>query len=42
MSESRTVSYDAPLGQQIVELHIWAVREGLRGTAPATLFEGLC
>jgi hypothetical protein len=30
MSESRTVSYDAPLGQQIVELHIWAVREGLR------------
>jgi hypothetical protein len=28
--------------QQIVELHIWAAREGLRGTAPATLFEGLC
>jgi adenylate cyclase len=23
-------------------LHVWAVREGLCGTAPATLFEGLC
>ena len=42
MAEPRPISYDAPLGRQIVELHIWAVREGLRGTSAAALFEGLC
>ena len=35
-------SFDAPLGRKIIELHIWAVREGLRGTDAAALFEGLC
>jgi hypothetical protein len=25
------VSFDAPLGRQIVELHVWAVGQGLRG-----------
>jgi adenylate cyclase len=36
------ISYDDALGRQIVELHIWAVCQGLRGTAAAELFEGLC
>jgi hypothetical protein len=37
-----SVCYDGPLLRRISELHVWAVREGLCGTAPATLFEGLC
>ena len=36
------VSFDAPLGRQIVELHVWAVGQGLRGVAAAELFDGLC
>jgi adenylate cyclase len=36
------LSFDAPLGRQIVELHIWVVREGLRGDGADTLFDGLC
>jgi hypothetical protein len=35
-------SFDDPLGRKIIELHVWAVREGLCGTAAAALFEGLC
>jgi adenylate cyclase len=42
MSEAGTISYDAPLGRQIVELHIWAVRQGLLGTPAAELFDGFC
>jgi adenylate cyclase len=42
MQEPRPISYDAPLGRQIVELHIWAVRQGLLGTAAAELFDGFC
>ncbi len=38
----RPISYDEALGRQIVELHVWAVGQGLRGTAAAELFEGLC
>jgi adenylate cyclase len=38
----RPISYDDTLGRQIIELHIWAVGQGLRGTAAAGLFEGLC
>ena len=34
--------FDAPAGRRIVDIHVWAVREGLRGTEPATLFMGLC
>jgi hypothetical protein len=33
-------SFDDPLGRKIIELHVWAVREGLRGAASAALFEG--
>jgi adenylate cyclase len=35
-------SFDGPLGQKIIELHVWAVGEGLRGTDAAELFDGLC
>jgi adenylate cyclase len=36
------LSFDGPLGQKIIELHIWAVSEGLRGTEAAQLFDGFC
>src|SRR5215813_8329903 len=35
-------SFDDPLGRKIIELHVWAVGEGLRGTEAAPLFDGLC
>ena len=38
----RPLSFDGPLGRQIVELHIWVVGEGLRGAAAAELFDGFC
>src|ERR1700720_4059007 len=31
-------SFDEPLGRNIIELHVWAVGEGLRGTEVAPLF----
>ena len=39
---SPPLSFDGPLGRQIVELHTWVVREGISGAAAATLFDGLC
>src|SRR5271169_5342952 len=39
---SLPLSFDDPLGQKIIELHVWAVGEGLRGTDAASLFDGLC
>ena len=36
------LSFDDPLGRKIIELHVWAVGEGLRGTGAAALFDGLC
>jgi adenylate cyclase len=38
----RRMSYDDALGRRIIELHIWAVGQGLRGTAAAELFAGFC
>jgi adenylate cyclase len=35
-------SFDDPLGRKIIELHVWSVGEGLRGTQAAPLFDGLC
>jgi hypothetical protein len=35
-------NFDALAGRRIVDIHVWAVREGLRGTEPAMLFMGLC
>jgi len=42
MSEPRPISFDAPLGQRIIELHVWAVRQGLLGAAASELFDGFC
>jgi adenylate cyclase len=39
---SLPASFDGPLGRKIIELHVWAVSEGLRGTEAAALFDGLC
>jgi adenylate cyclase len=36
------LSFDGPLGRKIIQLHVWAVGEGLRGTEAARLFDGLC
>jgi len=35
-------SFDAPLGRRIIDLHIWAVRAGLRGAGAYDLFDGYC
>src|SRR5262245_13404955 len=37
-----SLSFEGALGRQIVELHTWVVREGIRGAGAATLFNGLC
>jgi adenylate cyclase len=39
---SPPLSFDGPLGRQIVELYTWVVREGISGAAAATLFDALC
>jgi adenylate cyclase len=39
---SLPLSFDGPLGRKIIELHVWAVGEGLRGIEAAPLFDGLC
>jgi adenylate cyclase len=38
----REIDFDSTLGRQIVELHVWAVSEGLRGAAADDLFDGFC
>jgi adenylate cyclase len=38
----RPISFDGPLGRRIIELHVWAVRQGLLGTAATELFDGFC
>ena len=35
-------SFDDALGRRIVDLHIWAVTQGLRGAAAEDLFDGYC
>jgi adenylate cyclase len=35
-------SYDGALGRKIIDLHIWAVQQGLRGASTDVLFDGLC
>src|SRR6516225_10397776 len=39
---SLPLSFDGPLGQKIIELHGWAVGEGLRGSEAEPLFDGFC
>jgi hypothetical protein len=38
--ERRT--FDDALGRRIVDLHVWAVHEGLRGATAYELFDGFC
>ena len=35
-------TFDAPLGRRVIDTHIWAVREGLRGASAYDLFDGYC
>src|SRR5262245_16046493 len=39
---SRPLSFDGAVERQIVELHTWVVREGIRGAAADALFDNLC
>src|SRR5262245_21801169 len=39
---SRPLSFDGALERQIVELHTWVVREGIRGATADALFDSLC
>jgi adenylate cyclase len=38
----REIDFDSALGRQIVELHVWAVSQGLRGVGADELFDGFC
>ena len=38
----RPPSFDSALGSQIIELHAWAVRQGLGGAEAAAFFDGFC
>ena len=40
--QPREIDFDSALGRQIVELHVWAVSQGLRGVAADQLFDGFC
>ncbi len=43
MQEARpAIDHDGALRRQIIELHVWAVRQGLLGTEAAELFDGFC
>src|SRR5260370_33849835 len=35
-------SYDGALGRKIIDLHVWAVQQGLRGAPTDVLFDGFC
>src|SRR5262249_24802591 len=39
---SRPMSFDGGLERQIVELHMWVGREGIRGATADALFDSLC
>jgi adenylate cyclase len=38
----RPSSFDSALGQKIIELNVWAVRQGLHGASADLLLDGLC
>ncbi|MBV9906738.1 MAG: adenylate/guanylate cyclase domain-containing protein [Hyphomicrobiales bacterium] len=42
LSELQHRTFDDALGRRIVDTHIWAVREGLRGADAYQLFDGYC
>src|SRR5437660_850150 len=37
-----SIDYGGIVGRRIIELHVWAVRQGLLGIAAAELFDGFC
>ena len=42
LSQIRLTTFDDALGRRIIDTHIWAVREGLRGATAYDLFDGYC
>ena len=42
LSQPQLRTFDDALGRRIIETHIWAVREGLRGADAFRLFDGYC
>ncbi len=42
LAELKLQTFDGALGRRIIETHIWAVREGLRGATAYELFDGYC
>src|SRR5436190_23433705 len=38
----RRPSFESRLGSHIIDLHMWAVRQGLQGAAAIGLFDGFC
>src|SRR5579863_9300 len=42
LSEIQRRTFDDALGRRIIHMHIWAVREGLRGADAYCLFDGYC
>jgi adenylate cyclase len=42
LSQPQLRTFDDALGRRIVDTHIWAVREGLRGADAYHLFDGYC
>jgi adenylate cyclase len=42
LSQLPISTFDDELGHRIIEMHIWAVRAGLRGAAAYELFDGYC
>jgi adenylate cyclase len=42
LPELKLQTFDGALGRRIIETHIWAVREGLRGATAYDLFDGYC
>jgi adenylate cyclase len=42
LAELKVQTFDDALGRRIIETHIWAVREGLRGATAYDLFDGYC
>jgi adenylate cyclase len=42
LAELKLQTFDDALGRRIIETHIWAVREGLRGATAYDLFDGFC
>jgi adenylate cyclase len=42
LAQIRLRTFDDALGRRIVDTHIWAVREGLRGAEADELFDGYC